>query len=295
MSQSAPHKAGFVNIIGNPNAGKSTLMNEMVGEKLSIITYKAQTTRHRIMGIVNGENFQIIYSDTPGLLTPNYKLQEKMMDSVNTALTDADVILLVIDITDAYSLEKNILDKFKETKTPLLLLINKIDVSDQEKLEKKAAEWKKELPHAEIIPVSALKKFNLSKVFDRILELLPASAAYYDKDELTDRSQRFFVSEIIREQILLFYSEEIPYSVEVVIESFEEKPNINHISAVIYVERDSQKGIMIGRQGSAMKRLGTEARKDIESFTNKKAFLQLFVKVDPDWRNNEGRLKKMGY
>lgn len=289
------HKAGFVNIIGNPNVGKSTLMNALVGEKLSIITSKAQTTRHRIIGIVNGEGFQIVYSDTPGVLKAGYKLHEKMMEFVNTALIDADVILFVTDITDDKPVEDSVLAKVKVATVPVLLLINKIDLADQLKLEHKVQFWAKELPKAEIIPVSAIEKFNLNIIFDKIISLLPVSPPYYDKEELTDKTQRFFVSEIIREKVLLIYEKEIPYSVEIIIESFKEEEHITKISAVILVERDSQKGIMIGHQGKNLKRVGTDARKDIEGFLGKKVFLELFVKVDKDWRNNEGKLKHFGY
>lgn len=289
------HKAGFVNIIGNPNVGKSTLMNALVGEKLSIITSKAQTTRHRIMGIVNGEDFQIVYSDTPGVLKAGYKLHEKMMEFVNTALIDADVILFVTDITDDRQVDDSVLEKVKAAAVPVLVLINKIDLADQLKLEQKVQYWAKELPKAEIIPVSAIEKFNLNFIFDKIISLLPVSPPYYDKEELTDKTQRFFVSEIIREKVLLIYEKEIPYSVEIVIESFKEEEHITKISAVILVERDSQKGIMIGHKGKNLKRLGTDARKDIEEFLGKKVFLELFVKVDKDWRNNEGKLKHFGY
>lgn len=293
--QMTSHKAGFVNIIGNPNVGKSTLMNALVGEKLSIITSKAQTTRHRIMGIVNGEDFQIVYSDTPGVLKAGYKLHEKMMEFVNTALIDADVILFVTDITDDRQVDDSVLEKVKAAAVPVLVLINKIDLADQLKLEQKVQYWAKELPKAEIIPVSAIEKFNLNFIFDKIISLLPVSPPYYDKEELTDKTQRFFVSEIIREKVLLIYEKEIPYSVEIVIESFKEEEHITKISAVILVERDSQKGIMIGHQGKNLKRLGTDARKDIEEFLGKKVFLELFVKVDKDWRNNEGKLKHFGY
>ena len=289
------HKAGFVNIVGNPNVGKSTLMNALVGEKLSIITSKAQTTRHRIMGIVNGDDFQIVYSDTPGVLQPGYKLHEKMMEFVKTALIDADVILFVTDITDTNEVEASLLTRLKQATVPILLLINKIDLSDQQKLEEKVQFWTKELPGAEIIPVSAIKNFNISPLFDKIIGLLPISPPYYDKEELTDKTQRFFVSEIIREKVLLVYDKEIPYSVEIVIESFKEKEHITAIGAVILVERDSQKGILIGHQGKNLKRLGTDARKDIEAFLGRKVFLELFVKVDKDWRNNEGKLKHFGY
>ncbi|MBL7888844.1 MAG: GTPase Era [Bacteroidia bacterium] len=289
------HKAGFVNIIGSPNVGKSTLMNVLVGERLSIITSKAQTTRHRIMGIVSGEDFQIVYSDTPGVLKPNYKLQESMMEFVHTALTDADVILFVTDIYEDIKIEEKILQKIKNTKVPVLLLVNKIDLADQEKLEAKVQYWKTEVPNAEVIPVSALEKFNVNYVFDRIVALLPESPGFYDKEQLTDKPEKFFVSEIIREKILMNYKKEIPYSVEVVVESFKEEEKIIKIRAEIIVVRDSQKGIIIGHQGKALKKVGTEARKDIEAFFQKQVFLELFVKVNKDWRDNDTQLKRFGY
>lgn len=289
------HKAGFVNIIGSPNVGKSTLMNVLVGERLSIITSKAQTTRHRIMGIVNGEDFQIVYSDTPGVLRPNYKLQESMMDFVHTALNDADLILFVTDIYEDIKLEENILNKIKQSNVPVLLLINKIDLADQSRLEEKVAYWKAEVPHAEVIPVSALEKFNINYIFDRILALLPEGPGYYGKDELTDKPEKFFVSEIIREKILTNYKKEIPYSVEVVVESFKEEEKIVKIRAEIMVVRESQKGIIIGHGGKALKKVGTEARKDIETFLQKQVFLELFVKVNKDWRDSSNQLKRFGY
>jgi GTPase len=289
------HKAGFVNIIGSPNVGKSTLMNVLVGERLSIITSKAQTTRHRIMGIVNGEDFQIVYSDTPGVLKPNYKLQESMMEFVNVALTDADIILLVTDIYEDVKIDEKVLNRIKNTSAHVLLLVNKIDLADQVKLEEKVQYWKQEVPKAEVIPVSALEKFNVNYVFDRILALLPESPGYYGKDELTDKSERFFVSEIIREKILMNYKKEIPYSVEVIIESFKNEPAIIKIRAEIIVVRDSQKGIIIGHQGKALKKVGTEARKDLEEFFEKKVFLELFVKVNKDWRDSDTQLKRFGY
>ncbi len=289
------HKAGFVNIIGSPNVGKSTLMNALVGERLSIITSKAQTTRHRIMGIVNGEDFQIVYSDTPGVLKPNYKLQETMMDFVHTAITDADLLLFVTDIYEDIKIEESILNKIKHAKVPVLLLVNKIDLGSQEKLEEKVAYWKSEVPHAEVIPVSALEKFNVNYIFDRILALLPEGPGFYDKDQLTDKPEKFFVSEIIREKILLNYKKEIPYSVEVVIESFKEEEFIVKIRAEIMVVRDSQKGIIIGHQGKALKKVGTEARKDMETFLQKQVFLELFVKVNKDWRDSDNQLKRFGY
>lgn len=289
------HKAGFVNIIGSPNVGKSTLMNVLVGERISIITSKAQTTRHRIMGIVNGEDFQIVYSDTPGVLKPNYKLQESMMEFVHTALTDADIILFVTDIFEDIKIEEKILNKIKNAGAKVLLLINKIDLATQEKLEEKVSYWKNEVPNSEVIPVSALEKFNVNYIFDRIIALLPEGPPYYEKDQLTDKPEKFFVSEIIREKILKNYKKEIPYSVEVVIESFKDEPTIIKIRAEIIVVRDSQKGIIIGHQGSALKKVGTEARKDLEDFFQKKIFLELFVKVNKDWRDNDNQLKRFGY
>lgn len=289
------HKAGFVNIIGSPNVGKSTLMNALVGERLSIITSKAQTTRHRIMGIVNGEDFQIVYSDTPGVLKPAYRLQEGMMDFVNVAITDADILLFVTDIYEDIKIEEKILHKIKNAKVPVLLLVNKIDLAKQDKLEEKVQYWKQEVPQAEVIPVSALEKFNINYIFDRIIALLPEGPSYYDKDELTDKPEKFFVSEIIREKILLNYKKEIPYSVEVVVESFKEEEKIIRIRAEILVARDSQKGIIIGHQGKALKKVGTEARKDIEAFVQKQVFLELFVKVNKDWRDNDQQLKRFGY
>lgn len=291
----SPHKAGFVNIIGCPNVGKSTLMNALVGERLSIITSKAQTTRHRIMGIVSGENYQIVFSDTPGIIKPLYKLQEKMMQFVISAFTDADLFLLIADVFEDITLEESYLAKLQKSNTPILLLINKIDITPQEKLEEKILEWQKKLPRAEIMAVSALKKFNLERIMERIIELLPEGEAFYSKDEFTDKPERFFVSEIIREKILLNYKKEIPYSVETVVNSFKEDERIIRIQADILVERDSQKGIIIGDKGSALKKVGTQARKDLEAFFGKQIFLELFVKVDKDWRNNERRLKNFGY
>lgn len=288
------HKSGFVNILGNPNVGKSTLMNALVGERLSIITSKAQTTRHRIMGIVNADDFQIVYSDTPGILKPHYKLQESMMKFVGTALSDADVILYVTDITEANE-ENEYLHKIQGAAVPVLLIINKIDLADQKKLEDKVAFWKEKIPNAEVVPASALKKFNLSYIFDRIIALLPESPPYFDKDQLTDKPEKFFIAEIIREKILQNYEKEIPYSVEVVVTSYKDEPNIVKIAAEIMVVRDSQKGIIIGHQGKALKKTGTEARKDIEEFLQKKVFLELFVKVNKDWRNSDLQLKRYGY
>jgi len=290
-----PHKAGFVNIIGYPNVGKSTLMNAVVGEKLSIITSKAQTTRHRIMGIVNGENFQIVYSDTPGIVrNPAYKMHEYMNKYIETALIDADVILLMTEPGIKFG-EETVISKIEHSKIPLLVLINKIDLSDQAAVEADIAYWKEKFPRAEVVPISALRKFNISKIFDLILEKLPESPAYYPKDELTTRTERFFVSEIIREKIFLNYKKEIPYSVEVAVESFKESENLIKIHAYIFVERDSQKGILLGHQGNAIKRTGTMARLEMESFFDKKIFLQLSVKVNKDWRNNEKLLGQFGY
>jgi GTP-binding protein Era len=290
------HKAGFVNIVGSPNVGKSTLMNVLVGERLSIITSKAQTTRHRIMGIVSGEDFQIVYSDTPGVLKPNYKLQESMMEFVNTALQDADIILFVTDIFEDVKIDEKVLNKIKNTTAKVLLLVNKVDLAkDQQQLEDKVQYWKNEVPKAEVIPVSALEKFNVNYVFDRILANLPESPGYYDKDQLTDKPEKFFVSEIIREKILMNYKKEIPYSVEVVVESFKDEEKIIKIRAEILVVRDSQKGIIIGHQGKSLKKVGTEARKDIEEFFQKQVFLELFVKVNKDWRDSDIQLKRFGY
>jgi GTP-binding protein Era len=290
------HKAGFVNIVGNPNVGKSTLMNALVGERISIITSKAQTTRHRIMGIVNGEDFQIVYSDTPGVLKPNYKLQESMLGFSQSALTDADVLLYVTDVVD--SAEKNafFLEKVKKMDhVNTILIINKIDLIDQSKLTELVDFWHKELPNAEIFPISAAEKFGINQLFERIKALLPDSPPFFDKDALTDRPERFFVNEIIREKILLNYDKEIPYAVEVMVEEFKEEESLIRISAVVFCERDSQKGIIIGKQGAALRKVGTDARKDIEVFFEKKVFLQLYVKVEKDWRNRERKLRNFGY
>jgi GTP-binding protein Era len=289
------HKAGFVNIIGSPNVGKSTLMNGLVGERISIITSKHQTTRHRIMGIVNGDDFQIVYSDTPGVLKPHYKLQESMMNFVSLALTDADVILFVTDIFENEMNHPETFERLQKTSTPILLLINKIDLKDQVRMEERVKYWGEKLPKAQILPISALHKLNLDFVFKKIIELLPENPPYFDKEALTDKPLRFFVSEIIREKILQNYEKEIPYSCEVVVESYKEEPNITKIEAVIYVSRDSQKGIMIGHQGSKLKKVGTEARLEIEEFIGKKVFLKLDVKVDKDWRETEAKLKRFGY
>jgi len=289
------HKAGFVNIVGNPNVGKSTLMNTLVGEKISIITSKAQTTRHRIMGIVNGEDYQIVYSDTPGVLTPNYRLQQSMLNFSNSALLDADILLYVTDTVEQIDKHESFLEKVKNIDIPVLVIVNKIDLSDQERLDKQVDELRILLPKAEIIPISALRKFNVTYVLKRISELLPESPPYFDKDALTDKPARFFVTEIIREKILLYYQKEIPYSTEVVVEQFDDTAKLVRISAVIYVERDTQKGIIIGHGGQALKKTATEARKDIEAFLGKKVFLEMFVKVEKDWRNKDNKLKAFGY
>lgn len=284
-----------MNILGRPNVGKSTLMNAMVGEKLSIITSKAQTTRHRIQGIVNGDDYQVVFSDTPGILDPNYKLQEFMLKSVRGALTDADIFLYITEIGEHPGKENDFLERIKKSKVPVLLLINKIDKSDQQTLEERVGQWQEALPEAEIFPLSALKKFNVDNLFKRILELLPESPPFFPKDMLTDKSERFIVGEIIREKILLHYKQEIPYAVEVEVESFKEEEKIIRIRSVIYVEKDSQKGILIGHRGEALKRVGREAREEMERFFRKKVFLEMFVKVHKDWRDNEKKLKNLGY
>ena len=289
------HKAGFVNIVGNPNVGKSTLMNLLVGERISIATFKAQTTRHRIMGILNTPEMQICFSDTPGVLKPNYKLQEQMLQFSESALQDADVLLYVTDMVETPDKNAGFLEKVQRMTVPVLVLINKIDISDQKVLTQKVEEWHAVLPKAEIIPISALHKFNVDVVLKRIQELLPESPAYFDKDQWTDKPARFFVTEIIREKILLYYDKEIPYSVEVVVEQFKETDNNIHINAVIYVERDSQKGIIIGHQGVALKRVSTEARKSLEKFFGKSVYLEVFVKIDKDWRQSERAMKSYGY
>ena len=289
------HKSGFVNIIGNPNVGKSTLMNSLVGEQLSIITHKAQTTRHRIMGIVNGEDFQIVYSDTPGIIKPNYLLQEAMMRSVSSAFEDADIILYITDVVETADKNESYLDIMKNTDIPVILVINKVDLTTQDDLNLLVDKWAEILPKAMIIPVSALKAFNVNAVMDKIQELLPEGEAYFPKDTLTDKSERFFVSEIIRERILINYKKEIPYSTEVEIESFKEAEDIIRIRAVIHVIRMSQKGIIIGHQGKALKKTGTEARKEIETFMGKKVYLELFVKVNKDWRDKPNVLRNFGY
>ena len=289
------HKSGFVNIIGSPNVGKSTLMNQLVGEKLSIITSKAQTTRHRIIGIVNDEDYQVVFSDTPGVLDPHYKLHENMMGFVNTALKDADVILFVTDIYESGMNHEQTLERLKKTSIPVILLLNKIDQSDQEKIEEKVNYWHKEMPNAEILPISALEGFNVEPLWKRILELIPESPPYYEKDEISDRPMRFFVSEMIREKIFQNYKKEVPYATQVEVEEYKEDEKIIRIRAVIYVERKTQKGILIGHQGQKIKKVGIEARKDIEKFVDKQVHLELFVKVDEDWRGNERKLEKHGY
>ena len=289
------HKAGFVNIVGNPNVGKSTLMNQLVGERISIATFKAQTTRHRIMGIVNTPEMQIVFSDTPGVLKPNYKLQESMLAFSESALQDADILLYVTDVVENPEKNMDFLEKVQKINVPIILLINKIDESNQTQLGSIVEKWHTLLPTAEILPISAKNKFGVDMLLKRIQELLPESPAYFDKDQLTDKPARFFVSEIIREKILLYYDKEIPYSVEVSVERFKEDDNHIHINAVIYVERDSQKGIIIGHQGVALKKVSTEARKSLEKFFDKPIFLEIFVKVDKDWRSSERELNNFGY
>ncbi len=289
------HKAGFVNIIGNPNVGKSTLMNALVGEKLSIITSKAQTTRHRIMGIVNGEDFQIVYSDTPGILKPAYKLQESMMNFVQGAVDDADVILYVTDTVEQSDRSESIIEKINRSGIPTIVVINKIDLTTPQQLEILAAQWQERIPEAVIIPVSAKEKVGMTGVLGAILERLPEGEPFYPKDTLTDKTLRFFASEIIREKILLNYEKEIPHCCEIEIDSYKEEPNIDRISATIYVARQSQKGIVIGHKGERLKRVGQKAREDMEQFLGKKVFLQLFVKVQDDWRNSERQLRRFGY
>ena len=291
----AEHKAGFVNIIGNPNVGKSTLMNAFVGEKLSIITSKAQTTRHRILGIVNGDDFQVILSDTPGIIKPAYELQSSMMDFVKSAFEDADVLLYMGEIGEKALKDEKFFEKIKNSKIPVLLLLNKIDASTQEILEEQIQYWQEQLPTVEIHPISALNNFNVKGVFERILELLPQSPPYYPKDQLTDKPERFFVNETIREKILMYYKKEIPYSVEIETEEFFEDTDIIRMRAVIMVERDSQKGIIIGHKGSALKRVGVEARKDLEKFFGKQVHLELYVKVNKNWRSDTRQLKRFGY
>jgi GTPase len=289
------HKAGFVNIIGNPNVGKSTLMNELIGERLSIITAKAQTTRHRIHGILNHDDYQIIFSDTPGILVPAYKLQEGMMQFVHNAMIDADIFLYVAEFGEKTIKDEKIFKRLYHTDVPVIVILNKIDLAQQDEVVENMKVWQELLPKAQIIPISALKKFNVEKIISTILDLLPVSPPYYSKDDLTDKPERFFMAEIIREKILLNYEKEIPYSCEVVIESFKEGSNIFHIMAAIMVARDSQKGILIGHKGGKLKKVGTQARKDMEAFLQKKVFLELFVKVDKDWRDKDQKLKNYGY
>lgn len=293
--QQQKHRSGFVNIVGNPNVGKSTLMNRLVGEKLSIITPKSQTTRHRIIGIVNTPEYQVVYSDTPGVLRPNYKLQEQMLNFSLSALDDADVLLYVTDVVEKTDKNDEFLSKVQRLNLPVLLLINKIDQTTQTELEKMVETWHEMLPDAEIYPISALNNFSIDRVQKRILELLPESPPYFEKDALTDKPARFFVNEIIREKALLLYQKEVPYSIEAIVEEFKEETDIIRIRAIILVERDTQKGIVIGHKGESLKRLGTLARKDIELFFEKKVFLQLYVKVEKDWRNRDNLLKNFGY
>lgn len=289
------HKAGFVNIIGNPNVGKSTLMNAFIGERLSIITSKAQTTRHRILGIVNGDDFQILFSDTPGIIKPAYQLQESMMDFVKSAFEDADVLIYMVEIGEKDLKDEQFFKKIIHAKIPVLLLINKIDKSNPEKLEASVALWREKVPNAQILAISAKEGFNVEVVFQKLIELLPENPPFYPKDQLTDKPERFFVNEAIREKILLHYKKEIPYSVEIDTEEFHEDKKLIKIRSVIMVERNSQKGIIIGHKGASLKRVGTEARKDLEKFFNKKVFLKLYVKVNKDWRNNSRQLKRFGY
>lgn len=289
------HRAGFVNIIGNPNVGKSTLMNAFVGEKLSIITSKAQTTRHRILGIVNGDDFQVILSDTPGIIKPAYELQESMMDFVKSAFEDADVLLYMVEIGEQELKDETFFKKITNSKIPVLLLLNKIDKSDQQQLEEQVQLWSEKVPNAEIYPISALEGFNVKEVFGRIIELLPESPAFYPKDQLTDKPERFFVNETIREKILMHYKKEIPYSVEIDTEEFFEEENIIRMRSVIMVERETQKGIIIGHKGAALKRVGIEARKDLELFFGKQVHLELYVKVNKNWRSDQKQLKRFGY
>jgi len=289
------HKSGFINIIGNPNVGKSTLMNNLVGEKLSIITSKAQTTRHRILGIVNGDNFQLIFSDTPGIIKPSYELQDSMMDFVKSALEDADVILYMVEIGEKSIKDPDVHNKIQSTKIPTIILLNKIDLSNQEDLENQINIWSNKYPNTEIYPISALNNFNTEKVINRIIELIPESPPYFPKDQLTDKPERFFVNESIREQILIHYDKEVPYSVEVITEDFKDSPKIIKIRSLILVERDSQKGILIGHKGSALKRVASEARSNLEKFFGKKIFLEVYVKVRKNWRNDPSSLKKFGY
>ena len=289
------HKAGFVNIIGNPNVGKSTLMNAFVGERLSIITSKAQTTRHRILGIVNGDDFQLVFSDTPGIIKPAYELQTSMMDFVKSAFEDADVLIYMVEVGEKSLKDEAFFKKITHSKIPVLLLLNKIDKTTQDELDQQVDYWKEQVPNAEIYPISALENFNITNVFNRIVELVPSSPPFYPKDQLTDKPERFFVNESIREKILMHYKKEIPYSVEIETEEFKEEDSIIRIRSIIMVERESQKGIIIGHKGSALKRVGAEARKDLEHFFGKKVFIELYVKVNKDWRSNKNQLRRFGY
>ena len=295
IANTMAHRSGFVNIIGNPNVGKSTLMNQLVGERLSIITSKAQTTRHRIMGIVNGDDFQIVYSDTPGILKPNYKLQEKMMKFVRGAITDADVLLYVTDTVEETLRSEDIIEKVRLSGIPTIVVINKVDLTTPAKLEELVTKWQERLPDAIIAPCSAKERFNIEGIFDLILERLPEGEPFYPKDTLTDKTLRFFASEIIREKILLNYDKEIPYSCEIAIESYKEEANIDRIQATIYVSRSSQKGIVIGHKGEKLKKVGQAARHDLEEFLGKRVYLELYVKVNEEWRNSEGQLRRFGY
>ena len=289
------HKAGFVNIIGNPNVGKSTLMNALMGEKLSIITHKAQTTRHRILGILNEDDYQIVFSDTPGIIKPAYKLQESMMNFVQSAFQDADVLIYMVEIGETQLKDEVLFEKIKSTKIPLLLLINKIDLAEQEEVAEQIRLWKERVPNAEILPISALNKFNMDKILERIKQLLPVAPAFYDKDAITDKPKRFFVSESIREKILKHYKKEVPYSVQVEVEEFEDEEDIIRIRAIIYVLRESQRGIIIGHKGAGIKRIGTEARRELERFFGNKIFLETVVKVKKNWRDDDRQLKSFGY
>ena len=289
------HKAGFVNIIGNPNVGKSTLMNVLMGEKLSIITHKAQTTRHRILGILNKDDYQIVFSDTPGIIKPAYKLQESMMNFVQSAFQDADVLIYMVEMGEKQLKDEALFEKIKNTKIPLLLLINKIDLAEQKEVEKQIKLWKEKVSNAEILPISALNKFNIDKILERIKQLLPVAPAFYDKDAITDKPKRFFVSESIREKILKHYKKEVPYSVQVEVEEFEDEEDIIRIRAIIYVLRESQRGIIIGHKGAGIKRIGTEARRELERFFDKKIFLETVVKVKKNWRDDDRQLKSFGY
>ena len=289
------HKAGYVNIIGNPNVGKSTLMNALIGQKLSIITHKAQTTRHRILGILNEKDYQIVFSDTPGVIEPAYKLQENMMNFVYSAFQDADVLIYMIEVGEKGLKDQKLFERLKKTSAPVLMLLNKIDLAEQDFVAQEMERWSSELPNAQLLPISALNNFNLDKIKDKLVELLPVSPAYYDKDAITDKSERFFIEEIIREKILKHYKKEIPYSVQIEVEEFFEEEEIIKIRAIIYVMRESQKGIIIGHQGMGLKRIGSEARRDIEKMLDKKVFLVTPVKVKKNWRNDNNQLKKFGY